>query len=91
MARPVFGVDVIPRGPRGDGRNHDGSAKVNPMLVYGSGPDGKRCGDCEHLFVRRYAKNYYKCELREDSASPRTDHRVRWPACARFEERHAET
>jgi hypothetical protein len=88
MTRPIFGVDVMPLPHGRDGRNNDGSYKTNPMLVYGPGPADKRCGDCEHLFVRRFAKNYYKCELRSDSFSAVSDHRVRWPTCARFEERH---
>ena len=87
MTRPIFGVDVMPLGPRADGRNKDGSAKTNPMLVFGPGPEGKRCGDFDHLRDYHYAKHYYKCNEREYSASARTDHRVRWPACAKFEER----
>lgn len=61
---------------------------ANPMLrLVGPGPEGRRCGDCVHLLARSLAKTYYKCELRSLSGSATSDHRVRWPACSRFEER----
>lgn len=61
-------------------RNHK-----NPMLAFGPGPDGMRCKDCRHLYGVRYANTYWKCRKRGDSGGPATDHRVRWPACAKFE------
>jgi hypothetical protein len=50
------------------------------------GPAGRTCGECAHHWVRRYDKAYHKCELVGDTAGPATDIRVRWPACARWEE-----
>jgi len=61
--------------------------KVNPCLaVYGAGPEGAKCGTCVHLVKAYYSKVYYKCDLRELSHSATTDHRVRWPACGKYEE-----
>ena len=57
----------------------------NPCVnVYGY-MKGKKCRDCKHLFVRQYSKRYYKCGLRRNTASERTDHRVNWPACGKWE------
>ena len=44
-----------------------------------------RCMDCNHLYVKRLSKNYYKCAYRGNTGGPGTDHRVRWAACAKFE------
>lgn len=98
MTRPVFGVDrdpgVVMNLPQGsenrvrNGKGRLGAFKVNPMLaVAGPGPEGRRCGDCVHLRMQGgVAGRYYKCELRGITGGPLTDHRVRWPACGRFEE-----
>ena len=66
-----------------------GTRKSNPMLLaVGPGPEGKSCADCGHLFrVGGVAGRYYKCALRRVTSGPATDHRVNWPACARFAER----
>ncbi len=67
-------------------RGRGGAAKTNPMLVLGPGPEGARCGSCAHLFRQGgVAGTYYKCELRRVTSGPGTDHRFRWPACARYE------
>lgn len=61
----------------------------NPMVrAYGEyGEDmSKKCKDCNHLLVKRLAKNYYKCRYRGNTGGPGTDHRVNWRACAKFEE-----
>jgi hypothetical protein len=61
--------------------------KTNPMLGHcGLGPDGAKCATCVHLARIIYARTYYKCELRRNTHGPATDHRVRWPACGRYEE-----
>ena len=96
MSRLVFGVDRDPGvaesliGPAyrvKDGKGRVGAFKTNPLIpLYGPGPEGARCGSCSHLFARRYAGTYYKCDLRRDGSSAATDHRVRWPACGRYEE-----
>jgi len=66
-----------------------GQRKSNPMiLTVGRGGEGTICGTCSHLFlVGGVAGRYYKCDLRRVSSGPATDHRVRWPACARWEAR----
>jgi hypothetical protein len=59
----------------------------NPCVrAFGVGPAGKKCGDCNRLAVRVFAKNYYKCTLRQVTAGPGTDHRVGWKACAKYAE-----
>lgn len=69
-----------------NGKGRLGAFKENPLItVYGPGPEGAKCGSCVHLFVRSFAKNYYKCDLRRDGAGPASDHRVRWPACGAYE------
>lgn len=95
MTRPTFGKDRDPgvvedlATIREDGRRHRRSraATSNPLLaVYGPGPDGAKCGTCVHIFAwGDVAGRYYKCELRRVSRSVVTDHRVRWPACGRYE------
>jgi hypothetical protein len=90
--RLIFGVNRDP-GVReeatvsGGARNKSGALRANPMLaVAGPGPAGERCERCRHLYqVGGTAGRYYKCDLRRVSASAATDHRVRWPACGRFE------
>jgi hypothetical protein len=69
-------------------RTKSGTPKTNPMLAFaGAGPEGKTCASCLHLFrVGGVAGRYYKCELRRVTGGPATDHRVRWPACSRYEE-----
>lgn len=63
-----------------------GCDSPNPMVrAHGPGPDGAICGDCRHLYAKRYSRTYHKCELRGDTNGPATDHRVRWPACGRYE------
>lgn len=56
------------------------------VRLFGPGPDGKCCKECGHLYSHRYAKRYYKCDLRKDTAGAATDHRVGWRACAKFGE-----
>jgi len=58
----------------------------NPCVRYfGAGPEGVTCEGCVHLFGVQYSRVYYKCDLRPISGGPGTDHRVRWPACAKYE------
>ena len=97
MTRPVFGVDrdpgVVESLPAGsanrvkNGKGRLGALKVNPMLVHGPGPEGRICRDCVHLNqVGGTSGTYYKCDLRRNTRGPASDHRVRWPACVKFEE-----
>lgn len=61
--------------------------KTNPcLLVFGPGPEGKQCRTCVHLRHYQQAASWYKCRLRPKSG-PAGDHRVRWPACGKYEER----
>jgi hypothetical protein len=58
----------------------------NPcMNLYGKGPVGRQCKECSHMYQKQYDKVYWKCDLRKDTNGPGSDHRRRWPACARFE------
>ena len=70
----------------------------NPCVgLFGKGPEGKRCKTC--LSLRQYglhrSKRWYKCLLRRDPRNPdklggpKTDHRVRWNACAKYTEEEA--
>jgi hypothetical protein len=62
------------------------SKKQNPCIrAFGAGPENKRCKHCTHLYRKRWAGVYYKCELRNNTNGQATDHRVNWPACSRFE------
>lgn len=59
----------------------------NPMRkTHGPGPDGAKCKTCKHLFAKRWDRTYYKCALRGNTNGAGTDHRVRWNACAKYEE-----
>lgn len=61
---------------------------VNPCIrLYGVGPEGVKCKTCKHLFAHTMGKRWYKCDLRNFTHGPGSDHRVNWPACARYEER----
>ena len=87
MTRPVFGVDRDPEAIAG-GRTKSGTPKTNPCLVaFGPGPAGRQCAECTHFSrVGGVGGRYYKCDLRRGTSGAATDHRVRWPACGRFEE-----
>lgn len=82
----IFGIDRDP-GEVVVGRTKSGSPTSNPCVIaFGEGPQDKTCGSCRHLYRQGgVAGTYYKCDLRRNTSGPATDHRVRWPACARFE------
>ena len=78
--KDFFGVEIKEGAP---------ASKVpgNPLLrVYGSGPEGKTCKTCSHLWRKRRSRTYLKCELRENTNGPGTDHQARWPACGKYSE-----
>jgi len=86
--RIVFGKDRDPGVAEelvGQTRGH--VPKSNPMVTaVGAGPDGVTCRTCSHLYlVGGVAGRYWKCDLRRVTGGPATDHRVRWPSCARYE------
>lgn len=88
QARLVFGRDRDPGVVEEVvGRTASGTPTSNPCVVaFGPGPAGASCRSCVHLFAQGgVAGRYYKCELRRVTGGPGTDHRVGWPACARFE------
>lgn len=61
---------------------------VNPCLaLYGPGPAEQTCKTCTYLAGICYSKTVYKCRLRKNTHGKSTDHHVRWPACAKFEQR----
>lgn len=62
--------------------------KQNPCIsLYGPGPTAALCRTCSHLIRSKpRAHTYYKCELRTITGGAATDHRLRWPACARYQE-----
>jgi hypothetical protein len=69
------------------GRNKSGGFIDNPMhLAYGI-IETERCKTCIHIVAKHYGKVYYKCELRKnvDSCSVKSDHRVNWRACGKYE------
>lgn len=84
----TFGVDRDP-GEVVVGRSKSGTATSNPCVIaYGPGPEGVTCSGCAHLFAQGgVAGRYLKCDLRLITSGPATDHRSRWPACARYEAR----
>ena len=59
----------------------------NPCVqLWGRGPDNERCATCAHLVKMSQAKTWFKCDVRSDlTHSARTDQRVGWEACARWE------
>jgi hypothetical protein len=63
----------------------------NPCVtLYGSDPQERQCKECAQLAAIAVGRTIYKCRLRKNTRSPRTDHRLRWPACAKFEQRTGE-
>lgn len=58
----------------------------NPCIsLYGPGPVGAKCKTCSHLYWRRLANTYFKCDLRANTNGPASDHRVNWPACEKYQ------
>jgi hypothetical protein len=63
------------------------SQEPNPCVKQlGLGPEGKKCKECHHLTALHYANTYYKCDLRQNTNGPSTDHRVNWRACSKFKQ-----
>ena len=50
----------------------------------GTGPKGETCGSCKHI---RKGEKFAKCELTRRcwTHGPKTDIRVRWAACSKWE------
>lgn len=61
---------------------------INPCIaIYGPGPAGQTCENCALLAGFAMSRTVYKCFLRRNTHSAKTDHKLRWPACAKFEQR----
>ena len=68
-------------------REHARWTAGNQLVVeVGPGPEGATCKPC--LFLMRldhHGHNYYKCAMRgQPTHGTATDHRQKWPACARI-------
>lgn len=60
--------------------------EINPCRRgYGPGPEGAKCKTCVHLVSLQYANTYHKCDLRQNTHGPGTDHRLNWKACAKYQ------
>lgn len=83
---PLFELPA-PSGPAKPAKGSSGAYLENPMLyVHGPGPQGRICNSCAHLgLYEGNTSNYYKCSLRGITHGAGTDHRIRWPACAKYE------
>ena len=84
MSADLFGWDQ-PMKPKVRGKR-DESARGNAAPI-GSGPHGETCKTCVHSYHYEYAKRYWKCDLVKATASPKTDIRLKWAACARWEKK----
>ena len=66
----------------------------NPcILVYGTGPDGQTCKGCVHLryaLMRNPNARHWKCDRRVLTHGRGSDHKVSFPACAKYEKRTEE-
>lgn len=53
----------------------------------GTGPTGETCGSCRFIVGMGRGGKFHKCELTRAcwTHGPRTDIRVRWPACSKWE------
>jgi hypothetical protein len=60
----------------------------NPCVaLYGKGPEGTTCGQCVQIAGISMAKTFYKCRLRTNTHGAKSDHKLRYPTCGRFEQR----
>jgi hypothetical protein len=57
----------------------------NPCVaLFGTGPDGMLCRQCDCLFEHRAGRKFFKCQRRTFTCGPGSDHRANWPACGKF-------
>jgi hypothetical protein len=81
----IIGTDLFGQ-PVHTPLKHKGRPKVNPCIkIWGTGPEGTKCGSCEHHYFRQYSKKYPKCDKRGDTGSASTDHSSRYPSCGKYE------
>lgn len=52
----------------------------------GTGPAGETCGSCQHIVATGRRGKFHKCDLNRAcwTSGPKTDIRVRWPACSKW-------
>lgn len=64
-------------------------ASVNPCVrLYGAGPADTTCAECVHLHYYHQSARWQKCDQKPKYRKGISgDHRVRWPACSRYEKR----
>lgn len=93
QSKPETRKQLLARRTREE-RTKDGAYRNNPMIkIYGETP-GKKCKTCVYLCYKQFNKKYYKCRMRPGTickTSPKSDHRVNWPACGKYEQRNEET
>ena len=79
--RLIFGKHTL------EDANRMNPRSVNPCVdLYGPAEPPRNCGGCKHLIKRGGGtRAYYKCDLRKMTKGPGTDHRVHWPACAKWQ------
>lgn len=63
------------------------SKKHGHAALPGTGPEGERCGSCQHLYRLEMSKTYLKCELMRAhwTGGYGTDVRAGDKACRRWE------
>lgn len=90
VAEPTPATKLAPANRQKRNPLVDAHPQLNPcIVVFGEGPAGAKCKTCQHFRKFDYHnKKLYKCHLRGYSHGPGTDHRVRWDACAKYEERN---
>jgi len=79
--KDLWGNPITPEETKG---KRDKSARGNPAPI-GSGPDGEFCRTCRHAYYHETAKRYWKCALVKPTRGLKTDIRLKWPACSRWE------
>ena len=67
-------------------------ANPNPCITaFGEGPPGQTCKGCVHLrYPLGFATRHWKCDRRTLTHGKATDHKVSYPACAKYEKREGE-
>lgn len=86
--KPIYSQPFLPDNHRQRAAIQNGllDKGLHPLMGNPVNKEGKRCGDCGYLHsLQLFHKKAIKCSLRE-GASPTTDVRKLWPACALFKE-----
>ena len=64
---------------------HNTTNDPNPLVrVYGI-KEGEVCKSCLHFKRKQLSKTYFKCALRKNTPTEKTDIRANWNACGKFE------